>query len=45
MIMPPEGNVDSDPNDGLPDEQESDDDDCSQISDIFRARTESLDDQ
>lgn len=52
--MNPEGFVDTDPNDGLPDEQGDPDDDdettklkvamgtCPPISDIFRSRTESL---
>ena len=42
--MCPEGSVDddSDQDGGMPEDQE--DDDCSKPQDIFRARTESLDD-
>lgn len=39
--MPPEGDAEK-PDDGLPDEQPDDDDDCAAPADIFRARTESL---
>lgn len=43
--MNPEGQVESDEDSpGMPEEQD-DEDDCSKPSDVFRARTESLDDK